>query len=83
MVEKDIQLFVPHYRSEECLDEIRDCLESGWTGLGYKTLMFEKNWSDYTGLPYAHFISSATAGLHLALKLLKEKYDWQGWIKFF
>jgi len=77
LAEKDIQLFVPHYRSEECLDEIRECLDSGWTGLGYKTLLFEKNWCAYTGLPYAHFISSATAGLHLALKLLKEKYGWQ------
>ncbi len=77
MVDKEIQLFSPYYRSEECLDEIRECLESGWTGLGYKTITFEKNWCTYTGLSYAHFISSATAGLHLAVKLLKEKHNWQ------
>lgn len=30
----EIQLFKPKYEVEECLDEIRECLEKGWTGLG-------------------------------------------------
>ena len=30
--------------------EIRECLEKGWTGLGYKTVEFEEAWRDYTGL---------------------------------
>jgi len=72
-----IQLFTPTYRVDECLKEIKDCLEIGWTGIGYKTDEFEKEWKNYTGLPYAHFLNSATAGLHLAVKLLKLKYDWQ------
>jgi dTDP-4-amino-4,6-dideoxygalactose transaminase len=72
-----IQLFVPTFRIEECLAEIRECLEKGWTGLGYKTLQFEEAWRHYTGLPHAHFVNSATAGLHLAVKLLKEQNDWQ------
>ncbi len=71
-----IQLFVPTYRVDECLAEIRKCLEVGWTGLGYKTVEFEDAWKDYTGLPHAHFLNSATAGLHLAVKLLKEERGW-------
>lgn len=71
-----IQLFVPTFQIEETLAEIRECLEKGWTGLGYKTLQFEDAWRRYTGLPYAHFLNSATAGLHLAIRLLKERYAW-------
>src|SRR5215813_2297289 len=72
-----IQLFVPTFRVEETLAEIRECLEKGWTGLGFKTVAFEDAWKRYTGLPHAHFLNSATAGLHLALRLLKERYGWQ------
>jgi dTDP-4-amino-4,6-dideoxygalactose transaminase len=71
-----IQLFVPTFRVEECLAEIRECLEKGWTGLGYKTVQFEEAWKKYTGLPHAHFLNSATSGLHLAVQILKEEYDW-------
>jgi dTDP-4-amino-4,6-dideoxygalactose transaminase len=60
-----IQLFVPSFRIEECLAEIRICLEKGWTGLGFKTVELEDAWKQYTGLPHAHFLNSATSGLHL------------------
>ena len=33
-----IHLFSPKFRIEETLAEIRECLEKGWTGLGFKTL---------------------------------------------
>ena len=56
--------------------EVRECLEKGWTGLGYKTTEFERRWVAYTGLPHAHFLSSATAGLHLAVRLLKDREGW-------
>jgi len=72
-----IQLFVPTFRVEETLEEIRECLEKGWTGWGFKTVAFENAWKEYTGLPYAHFVNSATAGLHLAVRLLKEHDDWK------
>lgn len=72
-----IQLFVPTFSIEECLEEIRDCLEKGWTGLGYKTLEFEKAWCAYSGLPHSHFLNSATSGLHLALNILKEADGWK------
>ena len=62
-----IQLFVPTFRVEECLAEIRECLEHGWTGIGYKTVEIEEAWKDYTGLAHAHFLNSATSGLHLAI----------------
>lgn len=71
-----IQLFVPSFRVDECLEQIRECLEKGWTGLGFKTLEFEKAWGDYTGLPHSHFLSSNTVGLHLALHVLKTRYGW-------
>lgn len=72
-----IQLFVPTFRIEECLDEIRECLEKGWTGLGFKTVEFEQKWKEYTGLSNAHFLNSATVGLHLAVKILKMENNWQ------
>jgi dTDP-4-amino-4,6-dideoxygalactose transaminase len=72
-----IQLFVPTFRIEETLAEIRVCLEKGWTGLGFKTIEFEDAWKTYTGLPHAHFLNSATAALHLAVTLLKEQGGWQ------
>lgn len=71
-----IFLFVPRFRTEEVLEEIRECLEKGWTGLGFKTLAFEEAWRRYTGLPHAHFLNSCTAGLHLAVKLLKKSQGW-------
>jgi len=75
-VNRDIHLFVPTFRVEECLAEIRECLERGWTGLGFKTNAFERAWCEYSRLPHGHFLSSATAGLHLAFRLLREAGGW-------
>ena len=74
---KNIQVLKPKFRVDECLSEIKECLDLGWTGMGYKTIEFENNWKTYTGLNNAHFLNSASSGLHLAVKILKEKYDWQ------
>ena len=71
-----VQLFVPNFRIEECLSEIRECLEKGWTGLGFKTAEFETAWKNYTGIPHAHFLNSNTVGLHLAFELFKSKHGW-------
>jgi dTDP-4-amino-4,6-dideoxygalactose transaminase len=76
-VSDPIHLFVPTFRIDEVLVEIRECLEKGWTGLGFKTVAFEQAWREYSGLPHAHFLGSATAGLHLALRLLKEGGGWK------
>lgn len=69
-----IQLFVPTFEVEECLEEIRECLEKGWTGLGYKTVEFEEAWKEYTGMQNAHYLNSATAGLNLALEVFAEEW---------
>lgn len=71
------QLFVPTFRVDETLEAIRECLEKGWTGLGFKTLEIESAWNVYTGHAHSHFISSNTVGLHLAVELFKRKYKWQ------
>lgn len=71
------QLFVPKFRVDECLAEIRECLEKGWTGLGFKTVQFEDAWKHFTGLPLAHFLNSNTAGLHLAVHIFKDRLGWR------
>jgi len=70
------QLFVPHFRTDECLSEIRECLEKGWTGLGFKTLEFEQAWGRYSSLAHSHFLASNTVGLHLAWEMLKSRHAW-------
>ncbi|WP_157879023.1 DegT/DnrJ/EryC1/StrS family aminotransferase [Pararhodospirillum photometricum] len=77
MQQNNIQLFVPSFRVQECLDEIQVCFEKGWTGLGFKTVEFEEAWNKYTGHNHSHFLSSATAGLHLSIKIFKEVYGWE------
>jgi dTDP-4-amino-4,6-dideoxygalactose transaminase len=71
-----INVFVPKFHTEEILEEIRECLNKGWTGLGFKTTAFEEAWKEYTGLPHAHFLNSNTSGLHLALHIFKNTYGW-------
>lgn len=71
-----IQLFVPTFDVDECLNQIRDCLEKGWTGLGYKTVEFEEAWKKYTGLANAHYLNSATAALYMTFDIFKEVYEW-------
>ena len=72
-----IQLFKAKYEVEECLAEIRECLEVGWTGMGFKTVKFEEAWKGYTGLPFAYYLNSSTMGLYMAVDILKEQYGWQ------
>ena len=72
-----INVFVPKFHTEEIINEIRECLEKGWTGLGFKTIEFENKWKEYTGLPFAHFLNSNTSGLHLAVHQLKIQNNWK------
>ena len=71
-----IQVLKPKFHVEECLDAVRECLEKGWTGMGFKTTEFEEAWKQYTGHKNAYYLNSNTVGLHLAVKQLKMKYDW-------
>jgi dTDP-4-amino-4,6-dideoxygalactose transaminase len=73
---KRIRLFVPTFDIERCLDEIRECLEIGWTGAGYKTQIFEEKWSAYSGFRNSVFLSSNSVGLEIALKTLRFVNSW-------
>lgn len=72
-----INVFQPKFHTEEILEEIRECLDKGWTGLGFKTITFEEKWKEYTGYENAHFLNSNTSGLHLALNILKKTGGWK------
>lgn len=71
-----IQLFQAHFDVEACLGQVRDCLERGWTGMGYKTVEFEEAWKGYTGLRNAYYTNSNTAGLYMAVDILRDRLDW-------
>lgn len=75
-MKKEIQLFTPFFRTDECLEEIRECLDKGWTGLGFKTVQLENEWKKYAGLQNAHFLTSATAGLDMSISILKNINKW-------
>lgn len=72
-----IQVFVPTFDVEECLKGVRECLEKGWTGMGFKTVEFEEAWKNYTGLENAYYLNSATAALNLAVEVLKLQNHWE------
>jgi dTDP-4-amino-4,6-dideoxygalactose transaminase len=72
-----IQVFKPKYRVDEVLEEIKECLEIGWTGLGFKTEKFEEAWKKYTDFENAHFVASNTVGLQIAIKVLKDANKWK------
>jgi len=71
-----VQLFVPTFVVNDCLAHVRDCLERGWTGMGYKTAEFEERFADWSKLPRGVFLSSCTAALELALECLKAGDGW-------
>lgn len=64
-----IPIYRPYYdeREEAAVAEV---LRSGWIGLGPKTEEFELRFSELVGARYAVAMNSATAALHVALKLL-------------
>lgn len=72
-----IQVLKPKFHVDECLEAVRECLDKGWTGMGFKTVEFEEEWKKYTGHKHAYYLNSNTVGLHLAVKILKMKYGWE------
>ena len=73
---KNINLFIPKFRTEEIFVHMKECLDKGWTGLGFKTVEIEEKWKEHTGFENAHFLNSNTSGLHLAIKILKDVNKW-------
>lgn len=72
----NISLFDPLFDKDRCLEQIGECFDKGWTGMGFKTEDFERAWMDYTGHKNAIFTNSCTSALILALDCLKNKYLW-------
>ncbi|MEN6427887.1 MAG: aminotransferase class I/II-fold pyridoxal phosphate-dependent enzyme [Phycisphaerales bacterium] len=65
--------FLPFSRpsiTEDDIAAVADVLRSGWITTGPKTTEFEQKFREYVGCPGAVALSSATAGMHLALKAL-------------
>ncbi|OGI62702.1 MAG: UDP-4-amino-4,6-dideoxy-N-acetyl-beta-L-altrosamine transaminase [Candidatus Muproteobacteria bacterium RBG_16_60_9] len=65
--------FLPFARpsiSRAAIDEVVACLESGWITTGPRVQKFEQALKQYLGAPHVLALSSATAGLHLALVAL-------------
>jgi dTDP-4-amino-4,6-dideoxygalactose transaminase len=49
------------------IQEVVDCLRSGWLGTGPKVAQFERDFAAYKGMPYAMALNSCTAALHLSI----------------
>ena len=65
-----IHLSVPHMGGYE-EEFVRDAFESNWIApLGPHVSAFEKEFCNYIGAPYGVALSTGTAALHLAFKLL-------------
>ena len=45
-----INVLKPKYRTEEVLDEIKICLDKGWTGMGFKTISITNEKYKITGI---------------------------------
>jgi UDP-4-amino-4-deoxy-L-arabinose-oxoglutarate aminotransferase len=68
-----ISKFLPFSRpsiNEQDITAVSDVLRSGWITTGTKTAQFEQAFCDYTGCAGAVALTSATAGMHVALKAL-------------
>ena len=67
------EYFLPFARpviDQATIDEVVDCLRSGWITTGPRVKRFEQDLTAYLGASQALALSSATAGLHLALLAL-------------
>jgi len=49
------------------IDEVVDCMRSGWIGTGPKVAHFESMFREYVGADHAVAVNSCTAALHLSL----------------
>ena len=62
--------FTRPYLSEDAIQEVVDTLRSGWITTGPRVKKFEEDLAQYVQAPSVSCVSSATAGLHLALASL-------------
>ena len=64
----NIRLFKPSLGEEE-LKNVKDAFERSWVGLGPNVNKFEEDWRGFIKCKEAIALNSATAALHLALKV--------------
>ena len=64
----NIRLFKPSVGKEE-LQKIKEAFDRSWIGLGPMVNEFEEKWADFIGCKQAIALNSATAALHLALRV--------------
>jgi dTDP-4-amino-4,6-dideoxygalactose transaminase len=70
------------FMSEDVIKPLNDVIMSGFITQGPKVEEFEKELTKFIGNPYILTLNSATAGLTLALRLLKNKDDENNWPGF-
>ena len=66
---RSIQFYKPSIGQAE-IDEVVDCLKSGWLTTGPKTKQFEEEFAAYLQHTNAVAVNSCTAALHLALEAI-------------
>lgn len=64
----NIRLFKPSLTELE-LSNVKDAFERSWIGLGPKVSEFEQKWAKWVGAKVAIGLNSATAALHLSLRV--------------
>lgn len=68
---KTIGLSIPNLDVEPIVQNLRECIESGWVSTGGKFIgEFEEKIAKYVGVKEAVGVQSGTAGLHTALRVL-------------
>lgn len=70
------------FMSEDVIKPLNDVLMSGFITQGPQVEKFEEKLKEYIENPYVLTLNSGTAGLTLALRLLKNKDDSWGWPGF-
>jgi perosamine synthetase len=67
-----IPVFKPCFGEDE-INALREPFETGWIGLGPKTVAFEEAFAAYIGVNHAAALNSCTAALHLAFEIVDVK----------
>lgn len=71
---KVINLSVPNLDANTIVENLRECVESGWVSTGGRFIgEFEEKVAKYVGTSEAVGVQSGTAGLHTALRVLGVK----------
>lgn len=76
MEKRIIGLSIPNLSVEPILNNLKECLESGWVSTGGRFISeFEEKTAKYVKMKEAVGIQSGTAGLHTALRVLGVERD--------